>query len=74
MSAPIDMLRTLQQSKGEPSPGMSNNPLPSQTEADTQARKDGSETGQSQPQSVRNSDDSSEPSSKAPLVDPAENR
>jgi hypothetical protein len=74
MSAPIDMLRTLQQSKGEPSPGMSSNPLPSQTEADTQTRKDASNTAQSQSQSVKNSDDSDETPREAPLADPAENR
>jgi hypothetical protein len=74
MSAPIDMLRALQQPKGEQSPGMSIAPPPSQTEADTRTRNDAPETGQSEAQSVKNSDDSSETPSEAPLVDSAEKR
>jgi hypothetical protein len=75
MSAPIDMLRALQQSKGGQSPGMSIAPLPSQTEADeADTREEEPEAAESRPQSVEEPDNSNEPSPQAPLADPAENR
>jgi hypothetical protein len=75
MSAPIDMLRALRQSKGEPSPGLSTAPLPSQAGADdtdTREAKPAAVEVQSQP--VEDAENSNEPATQAPLADPAENR